>query len=186
MQRVWSIAKTRGFSLQGLNSRSGPPNIFKLNAIRAPFAARPFSNQDYTTPFLINNQEIVSSKTFDVHNPIDSKKLWSASAATLSDVEKVTQAAAAAFPSWSTTKLVKRRELLMRFADTLTKRADDLKKCMRLETAAQASWAELNIDVATGFITDLAGRLISIAGTIPESAEEGDRAKKKTPLSRIS
>lgn len=117
----------------------------------------------------------MSSKTFDVHNPTDSKKLWSASAATLSDVEKVTQAAAAAFPSWSTTKLVKRRQLLMKFADVLAKRADGLKECMRLETAAQESWAELNIDIATGFIADIAGRLISITGTIPESIEEGEK-----------
>lgn len=170
MQRVWGITKARGFS----PLRSGISN-FNFNAIRASFVTRPFSDQSYITPFLINNQEIVSSKTFEVRSPTDSKKLWSASAATLSDVEKVTQAAAAAFPSWSTTKLVKRRQLLMGFADILAKRADGLKECMRLETAAQESWAELNIDIATGFIADIAGRLVSITGTIPESAEEGER-----------
>lgn len=174
MQRVWGITKARGFSPLNRSAQVSISN-FSFNAIRASFTTRPFSDQGHTTPFLINNQEIVSSKTFDVHSPTDSRKLWSASVATLSDVEKVTQAAAAAFTSWSTTKLVKRRQLLMGFADILAKRADELKECMRLETAAQESWAELNIDVATGFIADIAGRLISIAGTIPENAEEGGK-----------
>lgn len=177
MQRIWGVGKARGISSRGLKFQSAPPNIFKLNTIRTTFATRPFSNPAYTTPFLINNQEVVSSKVFDVYSPTDSKKLWSASAATLSDVKNVTQAAAAAFPSWSTTKLVKRRELLMKFADVLKERADDLKECLRLETAAQVPWAELNIDLAAGFVTEVAGRLTSIMGTIPESVEEGDRLK---------
>lgn len=131
MQRVWGTAKTRRFSPCRLTPQ--PPYIPKLNGV----ILRPFSNQNYTTPFLINNEEIISSKTFDVRNPCDSKKLWSASAATLSDVEKVTRAAAAAFPSWSTMKLVKRRELLLKFGDILQKRSEDLKKCMCIETAAR-------------------------------------------------
>lgn len=171
MQRVWGTAKTRGFSPWRLTPQ--PPYIPKLNGV----ILRSFSNQNYTTPFLINNEEIISSKTFDVRNPCDSKKLWSASAATLSDVEKVTRAAAAAFPSWSTMKLVKRRELLLKFGDILQKRSEDLKKCMCIETAAQAPWAEFNIHTSIGFVQEISGMLTSIMGAIPESSEEGEGSK---------
>lgn len=181
MQRAWNAVKTRGFNHRVLIHQSVPPYLLKHGMIGSLLAARSFSNQNYITPFLINNEEIISDKKFDVRNPRDSKLLWSASAATISDVKRVTQAASAAFPSWSTTKLVKRRELLLKFADVLTKRTEDLKECMCIETAAQASWAEFNVHTAAGFVQEVAGRVTNITGIIPESTEEG---KEKQSSSR--
>lgn len=174
MRQLWGVVRTRGSNLRGATLESGRSCIPGFHRNRLLPAIRQFSNKNYITPFLINNQEIISSKKFDVRGPSDSQVLWSASAAGLPDVERVTQAAAAAFPSWSSTKLVERRDLLFKFVDILTKRGNDLTECMRLETAAQAPWAELNIQTSIGFVKEVAGRLTSITGTIPESAEKGE------------
>ncbi|RPA97312.1 aldehyde dehydrogenase [Choiromyces venosus 120613-1] len=130
----------------------------------------------YTVPFLINNEEITSSKTFDVKNPLDDSLLWTSSAATVQDVEAAIQAASNAFRSWSTTKLVKRRELINKLADVFEERGQELMDSMEKETAALSGWADSNVHASAGLARDVASRVVTIAGTIPESVEEGRTA----------
>lgn len=127
----------------------------------------------YTVPFLINNEEITSSKTFEVKNPLDHSLLWKSSAATVQDAEAAIQSASDAFRFWSTTKLVKRRELIYKLVDVLERRRQELMDSMAGETAAPGGWVDFNINTSIGLAKDVAGRVVSIAGTIPESMEEG-------------
>ncbi|KAG0134696.1 Aldehyde/histidinol dehydrogenase [Tuber indicum] len=136
----------------------------------------------YTVPFLVNNEEITSPRTFDVKNPLDDSLLWRSSAATVQDVEATARSASSAFRLWSTTKLVKRRELIYKLVDVLERRKQELMDTMAGETGASSSWVDLNVDLAVGLARDVAGRVVSIAGTIPESAEDGRTALvKKEP-----
>jgi len=47
---------------------------------------------------------------------------------------------------------------------------------MTNETAALSGWVDFNVDASIGVAKDIAGRVVSIAGTIPESMEEGSLA----------
>ncbi|CAZ84340.1 unnamed protein product [Tuber melanosporum] len=136
----------------------------------------------YTVPFLVNNEEITSPRTFDVKNPLDDSLLWRSSAATVQDVEATALSASSAFRLWSTTKLAKRRELIYKLVDVLERRKQELMDTMAGETGALSGWVDLNMDLTVGLARDVAGRVVSIAGTIPESAEEGATALvKKEP-----
>lgn len=105
MQRIWGSIKTKRFNPKG----TVPLYIQKTNTTGSLFVTRSYiSNQNYITPFLVKNEEIISGKKFGVYNPCDSELLWNTSAASLSDDQKVRKAAAPEFPSWSTTKLAKR------------------------------------------------------------------------------
>jgi len=127
----------------------------------------------YTVPFLINNEEITSSKTFDVKNPLDDSLLWKSSAATFRDAEAAIQSASDAFRLWSTTKLVKRRELIYKLVEVFERRRQEPMDSMTNETAALSGWVDFNVEASIGVAKDIAGRVVSIAGTIPESMEEG-------------
>ncbi|KAH0612251.1 uncharacterized protein H6S33_010303 [Morchella sextelata] len=141
-------------------------------------SVRPIStDSSYVTPLLLDNAPHTTAKTFAVHNPASpSSVLWRASAASLKDVERVTASAAAAFPVWSGKKLVERRDLLFKFADILERRGGELTECMCTETAAQEPWAKFNIFTSVGFVKEVAGKLTSIEGRLPESADEGRTA----------
>ncbi|CUS12488.1 unnamed protein product [Tuber aestivum] len=130
----------------------------------------------YTVPFLINGEEITSPKTFDVKNPLDDSLLWKASAATVEDVEAVVQSASDAFRSWSTTKLVKRRELIYKLVEVLERRKQELADSMAEETAALGGWVDFTISQTVELAREIAGGVGRIVGTIPESEEEGRTA----------
>ncbi|KAG0637925.1 aldehyde dehydrogenase domain-containing protein [Tuber brumale] len=130
----------------------------------------------YTVPLLVNNEEITSPKTFEVKNPLDDSTLWRSSAATIQDAEATVRYASSAFTSWSITKLVKRRELIYKLVDVLEMRKQELMDIMADEIAALGGWVDLNVDLSVGLARDVAGRVVSIVGTIPESVEEGRTA----------
>lgn len=132
------------------------------------------SDPSYTVPLFFNNVEVTSTKTFPVNNPADNTLLWNASAASIDDVEKVTKAAAAAFPAWSRTKYTKRRELIRNFGAILEKRRAELIECSVLETGSSVHWAELNVTGGISVLEHVAGTVVTINGSIEEDAREGE------------
>ncbi|KAL0631665.1 hypothetical protein Q9L58_009477 [Maublancomyces gigas] len=123
------------------------------------------SDPSYTVPLFFNNVEVTSKKTFPVNNPADNTLLWNASAASIDDVEKVTKAAAAAFPAWSRTKYTKRRELIRNFGAILEKRRAELIECSVLETGSSVHWAELNVTGGISVLEHVAGTVVTINGS---------------------
>src|SRR5205807_607511 len=69
--------------------------------------------------------------------------------------------------------LVKRRELIYGLVDVIERRRQEVMDSMADETAALGSWVDINVDTSIGLVKDVAGRVVSIVGTIPESVEEG-------------
>lgn len=59
-------------------------------------------------------------------NPASGKEIARGSLATLDDVEEAVAAARAAFPGWSTTSPAERSEIMLRWADLLESRAEEL------------------------------------------------------------
>ncbi|KAJ6510825.1 Aldehyde/histidinol dehydrogenase [Mycena sanguinolenta] len=130
----------------------------------------------YTVPLLINGQEKTSTTTFPVESPLSHTNIWSCSSATSADADAAVAAASAAFPAWSKTKPAQRRNILLKVADLLEERAEELKLHMRQETGSEEGFAIFNIATTAEHIRDTAGRCSAIAGSIPVCEDEGTSA----------
>jgi len=61
----------------------------------------------------------------------------------------------------------------LKAADILDSKPDELRKHMVNETGASLGWAAFNLGLASELLRDIAGRISSIQGTIPQTAKEG-------------
>ncbi|KAJ7450041.1 Aldehyde/histidinol dehydrogenase [Mycena galericulata] len=130
----------------------------------------------YTIPLLINGEERTAASTFPVVSPISHSPIWSCSLASSSDADAALAAASAAFPIWSKTKPATRRTILLKAADLLEQRADELKVHMHQEMGAHEAFTGFNIMTAAELIRDVAGRCSAIMGSIPICQDEGTSA----------
>jgi aldehyde dehydrogenase (NAD+) len=80
-------------------------------------------------------------ETVDVRNPATGELIGRSTHGDAVDAERAIAAAKAAFPSWSTTSLEKRKEYLQRIADALTERMDELVAMTVAEYGAPAFFA---------------------------------------------
>lgn len=126
----------------------------------------------YITPFIINNVSHTSTKTFPVNSPT-ADAVWHASAATTKDVEAITAAAEAAFPLWATTKIAKRRELLLKFTELLEREAPTITECMTLETGATEIWGGFNVKIGVEMARQVIAEMCLVFGKVIESETEG-------------
>ncbi|KAJ7171680.1 Aldehyde/histidinol dehydrogenase [Mycena crocata] len=130
----------------------------------------------YTIPLLINGEEKVTASTFSIESPVSHKTIWSCSSASSSDADAALSAAAAAFPAWSKSKPPARRTILLKVADLLDQRAEELMAHMHEETGSPAPFTGFNVVTAAEQIRDVAGRCSSIMGSIPICQDEGTSA----------
>ena len=82
--------------------------------------------------------------TFVRKDPVTGEVASEAAAAGAADVDKVVEAAARAFPSWSDTGPSQRRALLIKAADLLETRTAEFSKPMTDEIGATGPWAGFN------------------------------------------
>ncbi|KAF7520538.1 hypothetical protein G7054_g12738 [Neopestalotiopsis clavispora] len=128
-------------------------------------------------PLIINGKDVITTSSFPVIGPKTNEKIWSASSASVSDAGKAADVASAAFASWADTKPHTRRDLLLRAADIMAKRKEELGYYMEQEIGANAMYEEFIIGLATEHLRDTAGRIAgAVAGTLPESSHEAMRA----------
>ncbi|KAH8766686.1 aldehyde dehydrogenase domain-containing protein [Diaporthe sp. PMI_573] len=127
----------------------------------------PIHTKGATVPFVINGKDVVADKTFDVVNPATGKAAHKCSSATEADAQAAVDAAAKALPAWKALVPTKRREVFLKAADVLEKRRDELATTMVDEVGVPRAWADFNLSVAKDLILDVAGRLVTIEGTIP-------------------
>ncbi|KAF2095557.1 aldehyde dehydrogenase [Rhizodiscina lignyota] len=131
----------------------------------------------FTVPLIINGKEVITSTTFPVISPSSKKEIWSSSSAGKEEAIAAIEAAEAAFPSWSRTKPSERRDIFLRAANILEKRADEAKQIMQDETGAVANFTGFNLMTTVEQLRDIAGRIVvSLSGTIPVSQTEGTSA----------
>lgn len=130
-----------------------------------------------TVPSLINGIEEPSAATFPVVSPYTNTTCWNATAATPSDALRAVKAASAAFPAWSATKPHVRRDILLRTADILESRLEEISEIMRTEMGADVGTSQFFIaPFGIRMLRDLAGRISSICGSVPVVEEEGRSA----------
>ena len=132
---------------------------------------------EITIPIWINNKEEHLSSTFDVVNPATGKVAWKSASASKKDATRAIEAAQAAFPAWRKTKSSFRRDILLKAADILQSRGEEYGKFQTIETGASEDFTvHFNIPVAVGMLRDVAGRIATVTGYMPECGEKGRSA----------
>jgi acyl-CoA reductase-like NAD-dependent aldehyde dehydrogenase len=117
-----------------------------------------------------------SGRTFDRIDPVKRSIATRAAAASAADANRAVEAAAAAFDAWSTTGPGRRRELLLRAADSLRACQSEFVNTLIAETGATAGWAGFNVVTAAAFLREAALMTTQIAGTVIPSDVPGNLA----------
>lgn len=131
----------------------------------------------HTVPIQINGKEVKTEHTIDVVNPATGKVIWESSSASKKDAINAIEAAKAAFPAWSKTKPSKRRDILLKAADILASRAEEIGGYMIDETGAVSAYATgFNLPNSVEMLRDVAGRIVTATSYMPVVAEEGKSA----------
>ena len=128
-------------------------------------------------PLQIGGKDIETNTTFDVINPSTGKVIWKQYAASKHDAIKAVEIAQEAFLAWSKTKPNARRDLLLKAADILLRRGEELGEYMVTETGAQMHMAMgVNVPTAASLLKDMAGRIATITASIPICEDENTSA----------
>lgn len=120
-----------------------------------------------TVPFLINGSDYYAEKIFDVVSPVTGKVTHRCGSASVADADAAVEAAAEAFKTWRRSTPSHRRDIFLKAADLIQKKADELVPIMSSETGAATPWALFNINTAADLCRDAAGRISSIEGSFP-------------------
>ncbi|PWY72370.1 aldehyde dehydrogenase [Aspergillus heteromorphus CBS 117.55] len=127
-------------------------------------------------PLIINNESVVTDTIFDVTSPTTGEVIDRCAGATVDHANRAVAAAKAAFPGWSKTKPYGRRDILIRAADIMLSRKEELIRYQMEETGAGRMFVEKTFMLGVGFLKDFAARIPSIEGSVPAVSENGECA----------
>lgn len=131
----------------------------------------------HTVPMIINGEDVHSQTRFDVVGPVENKKASECSAASRDHLKAAVQGAQKAFASWSKTKVVERRDVLLKAAKIMEARKDELKQIIHEEIGADEGYQEFIIGLSIEGLVDTAGRIAGACqGGVPDSIHPGMRA----------
>jgi acyl-CoA reductase-like NAD-dependent aldehyde dehydrogenase len=127
---------------------------------------------------LIDGKQAPSSdgRTFSRTNPLTGGTATEAAAATVDDARRAADAAARAFPAWSSTGPAERRALLMAAADNLQARGAEIAGAMAEEIGATAAWSGFNVKLASDMLREAAAMTTMIKGEIIPANRPGSTA----------
>lgn len=120
-----------------------------------------------TVPLVINGADVNLTDTFDVFGPGVGKVVHKSSNAGVSHALDAVQAGADALDSWRQTTPGQRRDIFLKAADIIDRRADELKNYLIEETAGDDAWASFNLHLAKECVLGVAGRVMAVEGRIP-------------------
>ncbi|CAM1503360.1 Fc.00g081360.m01.CDS01 [Cosmosporella sp. VM-42] len=111
-----------------------------------------------------------TSRTFPVHCAAQGRDVYLAESADVAAAKLAADSSWKAFQTWKKVGPVHRRDLLMRVAAVLARRKDQLKMIAMEETSCNDAWAEMNVNVAIENLYEVASRITSVTGEIPQMA----------------
>src|ERR1700692_4772700 len=107
-----------------------------------------------------------SAATFERRNPVSGVVVTRSAAAAEADAIAAVDAAAAAFPAWSTLNPGARRAKLNKAADLLEARAGEIALAVRDETGATAGWGHFNVHFAASLLREAAAMTTQVGGEV--------------------
>ncbi len=122
-------------------------------------------------------------RSFNRIDPVKGSPASKAAAATVADVNAAVEAAAAAFPGWAATGPSRRREILLRSAETLIAHEPEFVEFMIAETGATAAWAGFNVMFGASILREAASMTSQITGqVIPSDVPDNLALAIRQPL----
>jgi len=97
-------------------------HISKLDSYLARFRDKGILN-------LINGQDVAGGTTFDIHSPTDDSLICVVAKGTENDIDAAAKAARAAFPAWRDMPAAEREKILIRIAEGIEARAEEIALC---------------------------------------------------------
>jgi vanillin dehydrogenase len=134
-----------------------------------PHAGRaPEAKPMFHTKLIIADRDVSAGgdRTFDRLDPMTGDIATRAAAASTGDAQKAADAAATAFPEWSSLSPVERRRLLLKAADILQSKAEDFAAAVVAETGSPAHWSHFNVGLAADMIREAASMTTQITGEV--------------------
>ena len=122
---------------------------------------------------IVDNTDISTATTFDVHDPFSGDVVHAAPAASVQDGINAVESAERAFASWRHSTPLEKRTIFNKAAILLQDRKSEIVDAMVKETPALASWAAFNISTAIQFVQEAAGIVTQIKGEIVPSNDKG-------------
>lgn len=127
------------------------------------------ANSD-AVPFLINGKDYQSSNTVDLVSPATGEVVHKYHSAQVDDAKAAVEAASGAFKKWKKTTPAHRRDIFLKAAEVMQKRREELRGYMVTETGCDETWGDFNLDTAMNHIKDVAGRIATLEGSYPSTA----------------
>lgn len=127
-------------------------------------------------PFIINGEECFAKDTFEVTTPATGEVVHLCGVATVSEAHAAVEAAAAAAPLWRDASVSTRRDILLKAADLMNQKRPELGQHLIDEIGQPQGWADFNLDVTIDMIKDAAGRVSTLAGSVPRPANPNTAA----------
>lgn len=129
-----------------------------------------------TVPAQIGGKDEVLESAFDVVSPYTGKPVWKASDASPADAIRAVKAAEAALPAWSATLPKERQQILLKAADILFERREEIAALWRTETGTGVAMSSMVVPSTCDFVKGYANKATSIQGNIPTSGMQGQSA----------
>ncbi|KAJ5934374.1 hypothetical protein N7466_003921 [Penicillium verhagenii] len=128
------------------------------------------------TPLIINGESVVTDIKFEVHAPATGALSGYCAGVSVEDAQRAVDTAQAAFPAWSKTQAYDRRDILLRAADIMASRKEELIAYQQEETGAGRPFSEHTFNMGVSFIKDFAARISTIEGIVPNVTRPGEGA----------
>jgi vanillin dehydrogenase len=131
-----------------------------------------------TINLLIAGRDVPASRsaTFNRLNPLSGDVATRAAAASADDARAAADAAAAAYPGWSSIGPSERRARLNKAADLLESRAAQFASILTTETGATGGWGHFNVHLAANMLREAAAITTQISGEVVPSDVPGSLA----------
>lgn len=123
-----------------------------------------------TVPLIIDGQDYAPEKTFEIKSPATGEVVYKSGGASVADAARAVDAAAEALKTWRKTTPQERQDILLKAAEIMSSRRQELTKYMVDEIGSAPGWADFNINNSIGMLKDVAGRIPTLAGSFPATA----------------
>ncbi|HKD62557.1 MAG TPA: aldehyde dehydrogenase family protein [Candidatus Acidoferrales bacterium] len=110
--------------------------------------------------------DAIANGTYEKTNPFNGKPASTVAAGKREDAKRAIEAAAAAFPAWSSTAPAARRNLLLKAADILDRHQAEIARTTAEETGETFGWGMFNCIFAAGLLREAAAQAHGLIGEI--------------------
>ncbi|KAL1297624.1 hypothetical protein AAFC00_006182 [Neodothiora populina] len=132
------------------------------------------NGEEHIVPLWIDGKEVFTDNYIEVESPKSLKNIWRASGVTKKEAIEAVESSERAFKTWRKTKPAEISKILNKAAAIVEERLEELVHYQGEETGApDFVTREFNLPLVLALLRDISGRVGTITGTIPNTANGG-------------